>query len=207
MLFLNLNFIIMNKMMLLFFSIILVGCGAANTDLSGFKAQDYKGGYINRVMIFFSTDDLGMQKTVEDEISSIFVENDYKAIQCLEVFSPLKNYTNDEMLEEIEKKNIDAILFVNLLDVSEEQRYVPETDYWQFGEKTATKTKTGGYYLSLPKVKIVSKLVSTKDKTIIWIGSSTTGGNAYASVNTLARSYGNAVIDNLIYYKLLKNKQ
>ena len=195
----------MKKLYILFLlAIIIGGCGAASTDLSGFLSPDYKGEKIGKIMVFVNLSDLTMRQPAEEEIVLSIKMKQVKAFSSLTLFSPAKEYTKEEMDETIKREKVDAILFIELTDYAESQTYVPKTDYYSFGKKSATKYEFGGYNVSKPVISVKSTLVSTQYGYNIWVANSVTGGNAFARVRDIASSLGDEIIDDLKEKRVIK---
>lgn len=200
---------------LLFITSIFYGC--ASTNLTSFVDPEAKDNQYKSILIYFPSSELDEQMEGEEIIQEIFLENGIKADVSTSVFLPTREYNENEILENLKKNNIDAVLLVEFVDSWTDESYVPqssttktkgEVNVYGNTAKYKENSKTysyGGYYLKKPRIKFVSKLIDVNEDMIAWIGSSLTKGNAYAGFGTLIGSLGNNIVEDLIENKLVKS--
>lgn len=201
---------------LITFSVYLFGCAAASTTITDFTNPDYKGEKVKKVMVFLLLNDLQMREEVENSIIETVSETGYKFVSSLTLFSPVKSYSGEEVKDILKMNNIDGLCIISIMDISNEQVYVPETkfyetegkgkllnDYFNYKSKTTVST-FGGYYMNRPAAKVETALFATTSEEMIWYAQSTTYGNGYAGVNTMASSYASELVERLQKKKLIK---
>lgn len=184
--------------------------------MTGFKDPEFKGINFKKIMVVAMFSDLANRKTFEDEVVSAFDDEGYKAVSSLTIFSPTRDYTNEEFATKLSDNQIEGVLILSLQDAYSTQSYVPENkqyntkgqgtllgDYYYYKSTTKVET-TGGYYVSKPVVNFESALFATENSKLAWIATSTTKGNAFAKIGNLAASLGRNIIENLIEEGLVR---
>lgn len=204
-----------NYLLISLIAFFIISCAGATTDISGFKNPDFKGS-VKNVLVYAVVPDLKIRQTIENEIINSFNELGYKAVASISIFSPAKNYTNEELLETIMKNNIDGVLIISITDFQTSKTYIPQTtiketkgkgnvigDYLHYKSTTTIRTY-GGYEINKPIVSFESALFNVEDGLQIWVSNSITKGNGWAKINTLASSLGGKIIENLIEQRIIK---
>lgn len=80
------------------------------------------------VMVMVIGKDLASRKNVEDYIVAELVKGGHKAIASLNVFKPeVQKYDSATMVSLLRQNNIDMLLTNGVVNVSEQERYVPGT--------------------------------------------------------------------------------
>lgn len=91
------------------------------------------------VLTIFNEKDRSIQAQIENHLVNDLKENGYTAISALSEFGPkiFENKSEEEVIKNLEKNNIDAIITIVLLNKKKERKYIPGNIYY---------TPMGNYY-------------------------------------------------------------
>lgn len=199
----------------------------ADTEITAFKDPDYSDYKIIKVMIAIIGLDLDSKAAAEKifvkEFNDIQKERkvfysrkamDIIAISSLDIYPPTRKYTQEQFNTLIEENEFDSILLIELIDEYSTKTYVPETSYTTetgriYGNNfnsSSTTVKSGGYYVSKPRIKMDLKIYDTINSKTIWVANTFTKGNGYAEFNDLMKSAAKETVNRLIKDDLFKPK-
>lgn len=182
---------------------ILASC--AKTNISSFKDPNASNYKLQKIMVIASNLNLPSRESLEDKTATKLTENGVSGISSLKLFYPTRNYSEEEVMAILNNNGIDGILLLELSDAYSKQSYVPpsyssKSKGTVVGNQVNMNTTTyqyGGYYLNKPIVFFNLKLISTKDGQSLWVGSSSTRGNAFADADDLFNSLSDTAINKL----------
>jgi len=188
---------------------------AASTNLTGFKNPDFKE-KVTKILVYSLAKDLSLRQNIEQEVTNAFTQQNKKAFPSINLFSPVKSYTKEEIMNTIEREKFDAVLVLSVTDTETSETYIPPSqstktdgkgtvigDYLYYKSTTKTET-TGGFYVKKPIVYFESTLFYIPNDILIWKANSKTKGNAFANERDLAFSLGENILDDLISQKIIK---
>ena len=106
-----------------YFSILLFFClflfiGCASTDIDGVVKPNVKLSKYNNVLVFCNIENYKYRKQLETEFQTQFSKNNIKSFKSLDFFSPLENYTEEELQKILSDNNIEILLEVILLSTN-----------------------------------------------------------------------------------------
>ena len=193
---------------LFFLSILLSNC--ASTKLTSFKDPEYDSANFKRILVVVNTSDLEKKLQLESAMVKALKETGIYAIEGFNLFPPTREFTDEEMVARLIENKIDAYISVLVGESGIEEVYVPPTSSTTqtkgnisvlgntatYEEKTRT-TYQGGYTLDKPWAEFETKLYDVSNGRTVWISASYTGGNAFASFNTVINSFSQEVVNRL----------
>jgi len=196
------------------FIFVLVSC--ASTKMTSFKDPDYKKAQFKIILIVANTSDLGKRQKLEFTMVKKLYQVGVTAVESYNLFPPTRDLSENEKIELMNQYNIDSYISISVGETGIDVVTVPITstttktkgyinDYGNaanYSEKSTT-TYQGGQTYSKPWAEYETILYDVTNGRKVWIASSFTGGNAYASLNTLIDSYCDEVVEMLIEDKLI----
>ena len=182
-------------------SVFLSLMSCATTSLTSIKNQDYDNLEFKRLLIFASSQDLYFKKTAEAAFLEAFSAKGYTCFQSIELFPPLKQYTNEELNRIYQDNNIDALIVITIMDEYSEKEYVPQSSTTTtskniYGNKIYGQSNTqtyGGYYIDKPRIKCSVEVFDIGNGVTVWKATSLTAGNAYADTKVMMQSLASEV--------------
>lgn len=200
--------------------------GCASTEMRAFTDPDFKGHTFKRLLISGRLEHLDQQAEAEDIFVKKFADLDVVCTRSLDVLLPTREFSDDEMFDVLRRNNIDAVLVLRETQYYEEQKYVPESSHTRthgtlsantyyhgnmahtHGSMRATSYthKSGGYYVSLPRVRHQLELYDVASKRVVWISGTFTRGNSLAGFNALVKSVADETVEALVKDGLVRKK-
>lgn len=201
----------MKKLLILLISFLLfVSC--ATTKISSFKNPDIDFSNYQKMLILGNSRDIDFRKTIETDLVTAFTEQSIGAVSCIELISPVKEYTDEEIQKILSENNIDGYLSVAVVTASEESAYVPQTSYTNYrsqyvnGQLISTPyTSTyGGYSVSYPKASFEIILTDIKTGQIAFKATANSEGDEFSDMKTISKSLAKKIVEE---YIVLSEKQ
>jgi len=188
----------------------------ANTEITSIKDPAFANQKISNVLIWVVGLDLNSQSKAEKIFTKRFTEKkiNLSSISSLSVILPTRKYTDEELLRVIQESKADSILTIQLTDKYTEKTYVPESTNTtgtgalngnQFHIDTNTY-KSGGYYISKPRIKMELKLFNAVSGDTMWIADVLSMGNGFAGFEDLIKSVAKEVFKQLSKDGLFNSK-
>lgn len=195
-------------MIILLFSL---SCAGTSTKLTWvWKDEAYDGGYLDDIMVIGVSENEIRQQMFEDHFVEEFQERGVKAVSSAKVFPPNKDLTREEVLAEVEKQGLDAILVTRLIRVKKKEKFVapstsvyPHPGYARFDMytySTGDYAKYGGSYKKQFDIKLETNIYEAESQMIIWSGKSDSIKAKYVSdvIDTLSRSVMNDLREKML---------
>lgn len=201
----------MKKLLILLISFLLfVSC--ATTKISSFKNPDIDFSNYQRMLILGNSRDIDFRKTIETDLVTAFTEQSIGAVSSIELISPVKEYTDEEIQKILSENNIDGYLSVAVVTALEESVYVPQTSYTNYrsqyvnGQLISTPyTSTyGGYSVSYPKASFEIILTDIKTGQIAFKATANSEGDEFSDMKTISKSLAKKIVEE---YIVLSEKQ
>lgn len=201
----------MKKLLILLISFLLfVSC--ATTKISSFKNPDIDFSNYQKMLILGNSRDIDFRKTIETDLVTAFTEQSIGAVSSIELISPVKEYTDEEIQKILSENNIDSYLSVAVVTALEESAYVPQTSYTNYrsqyvnGQLISTPyTSTyGGYSVSYPKASFEIILTDIKTGQIAFKATANSEGDEFSDMKTISKSLAKKIVEE---YIVLSEKQ
>lgn len=201
----------MKKLLILLISFLLfVSC--ATTKISSFKNPDIDFSNYQKMLILGNSRDIDFRKTIETDLVTAFTEQSIGAVSSIELISPVKEYTDEEIQKILSENNIDGYLSVAVVTALEESAYVPQTSYTNYrsqyvnGQLISTPyTSTyGGYSVSYPKASFEIILTDIKTGQIAFKATANSEGDEFSDMKTISKSLAKKIVEE---YIILSEKQ
>lgn len=201
----------MKKLLILLISFLLfVSC--ATTKISSFKNSDIDFSNYQKMLILGNSRDIDFRKTIETDLVTAFTEQSIGAVSSIELISPVKEYTDEEIQKILSENNIDGYLSVAVVTALEESAYVPQTSYTNYrsqyvnGQLISTPyTSTyGGYSVSYPKASFEIILTDIKTGQIAFKATANSEGDEFSDMKTISKSLAKKIVEE---YIVLSEKQ
>lgn len=186
--------------------VILSGC--AITRITSIRDPEFASVSYQKILVVAPFYDIELRQNTEKAFQEEFSQRGINVLTAMQILPPTRNYSDAELEELLDRYEIDAILVVALADYWESKTYVPESSTTKgkvsvspFGNSlyyNSATSKSGGYYISKPKVKFECRLFDVKTGKVSWMASTVTSGNAFARYTTLVNSLATTTIQKLI---------
>ncbi len=201
----------MKKLFLLLTSLLFISC--ATTDISSFKNPDIDFSSYKKILVFGNSRDIDFRKTIEADLVTAFNEQSIIAISSIELISPVKEYTDEDIKKILFDNNIDGYLSVAVVTASEESAYIPQTSYTNYQTQyingqlvSVPYTSTyGGYSVSYPKASFEIILTDIKTGQIAFKATANSEGDEFSDMKTISRSLAKKIVEE--YLTLSEKKE
>lgn len=197
---------------------LLIACGTQTKIVGIWKAEDYKAEDFSKIAVIAISSNISHRDIVEDALVSKLKEIGYNAVPGSAILTPDMLKIKDKRILEkaLKEESIDGALAISLLDIKEESYYVQgQQEFYQpmgihYGSfydyyyYNYDRVYTPGYYETVKEVFLESNFYSLISDTLVQTIQSETIDPA--DVKDLARSYANALVEQLVTGRVLKNK-
>lgn len=186
------------------FILFLSSC--ATTKMSSFTNPDIKISTYKKILVFGNTRDIDFRKTLEADLVNEFTSNGKNAVSRINIVSPLKEYTQNELNQIYAENEIDCIVSVSVIDASEESSYIPQETQINYksqyvdGELVSVPytTTTGGYSVSYPKASFEIVFVDTKTGELALKATANSKGDEFSTMKTISKSLAKKIVKEFI---------
>ncbi len=115
-------------------SYIMAGCGPTQKITGSWSDPEFKSfGPYTKVFVMVLTQNSNTNYFVESQMAKTLITRGYKVVKSNDLyppkFSPIQDFTKEQLTESITKTGCDAILMLTLLDSKVEESYNPGTVY------------------------------------------------------------------------------
>lgn len=194
----------MKKLFITFLSLLFVSC--ATTKISSFKNPDIDFSDYKKLLVYGNSRDIDFRKTIEADLVAAFSEQSIIAVSSIELISPVKEYTDEEIKKIITDNNIDGYLSVAVVTASEESAYVPQTSYTNYRSQyvngqlvSVPYTSTyGGYSVSYPKASFEIILTDIKTGQTAFKATANSEGDEFSDMKTISISLSKKIVEEYI---------
>ncbi|MBN3033199.1 MAG: hypothetical protein JW873_03810 [Candidatus Saganbacteria bacterium] len=201
----------MNRLFILFFALFLI-CGCADTNVTSFRDPDFKDTVYKKLLIVVPFSDLDLKKTAEESLQKAFQAKEIEVLIGFQTIPPTRDFSYEELSKILKTNGIDGVLILAVSDYWKDQAYVPETSTSRGSayiignsiQYNSTTNKSGGYYISKPRIKFECRLFDVKTGKVAWMATSMTRGNAFANFTVLADSLAEKIVQYLIDEKVVE---
>ena len=183
---------------------VLVSIGCASTSMTSVPAPELSGRSFNSILVIANFADLGIRRETELRFANGRTGGSTRFVPSSGVLFPGRQYSQAELADVLREHRIDATLVITPGDAGASAGYVPPTytsgcTVWTStgGCQQVTTTTSGGYNYSKPWAQFTAQLYDVHSGRVVWYATATTGGNAYASANTLVRSMAAKTLERL----------
>ena len=181
-------------------SIYFYSC-SASVQLTSWKDPNSAGVKFSKIMVIAVVKDLAYKKAYEYETVKSLKEAGVNAVPSMEVFSPNKDYTEKEMIDIVNKNNINGVLTLKYTGTKIQKIVYGGMSYYQYyydGESVLTSPS----YVEQHKIANVEcSLFSTSSGNAVWIAETKTSN--YVSLKDLASSLADNVTADMVNEKII----
>ena len=202
----------MNKIILLLLSIslfLLTACVRTNLDSINDAANTKT---ISRTLVVAYGMDIGERKDVENSLVESLIEKDVNAFSSINIFPPLRDYSDEEFSEKINSLLIDSILFFEVTGKSVSTAYLPPQYHAGTSHSTVnvvgntahvTTTQnpsytTGGGTIEKPVGSYSMRVNLLPDNNTIWMANGDSEGSAFHSYSSVSVEVAKEVVNMLV---------
>jgi hypothetical protein len=119
---------------LLLFVLFIYGCGPSQKITGSWADPDAKSfGPYTKVFVMVLSQNSDANYYIESQTAKTLISKGFKVVKSNDIyppkFSPLKDFTKEQLTESIKKTGSDAVLILALLDSKEVESYNPGTVY------------------------------------------------------------------------------
>ena len=173
----------------------IISMGCARTSMTSVAAPEVAGRTFANILVVALFADLGVRQETEARFAEGSENASTRFIPSSSVLFPGRQYTQRELESVLREHRIDGTLVISSGGAGTSTGYVPPTytsqcTVWTSlgGCQQVTTTTSGGYNYSKPWAQFTAQLYDVNSGRVVWYGTATTGGNAFASATTLVRS-------------------
>jgi hypothetical protein len=197
----------MNKLIYKFFliSLALLCAGCASTQMTSFKDSSYESAVYKRLLVVVNVADLEKRFYFESKMSTVFNDTGVYAKEGYKLFPPTRTLNDSEKIDLLRQENIDGYISVDVGESGIAQIYIPPTHAHKNGARSEA-IASSGYTISKPWAEYYAKLIDASSGKTAWISSAFTGGNAFATNNTVINSFCDKILSQLVADKLIKTR-
>jgi len=195
--------------------VLLYGCGVSTQISGSWKEQGIQPSTYNNIAVVTITSEQGRRRMVENEIAQSLKKRGLGATPSYTIFPEgyLKSKPPKEDIQRnLENAGTDALLTVTLLDIKEENYYVPGTTssfgpypyyqgYYGYYSHWHPTVYQPGYYAQSTNVFLESNLYDVNSGELIWTAQSKTVDPN--NLGSFADSYSSAMVRQLMKDKVL----
>ena len=200
----------MKKLLLLIILLFLISC--ATTKISSFINPDIDISNYKNILVFGYIRDIEIRKTLESDIVSVFIENNLNCISSINIFSPLKDYSEQEREEILIKNNIDGIITVCIISSGENSVYIPQQTHTNYHSQYVNgqlisipyTTTSGGYSVSYPKANFEITLTDIASGKLAYKATANSEGDEFSDMKTISKSLAKEIVKE--YISLISGK-
>lgn len=180
--------------------LVVSGC-MASTSVNSMSAPTNVGVQYHRVLVDFPTNDLEWRKTTEDA----FVERDSSFVASYTIFFPGRTYSHDEIASLYVQYHLDATLMIASSGTGVDTYTTPLQTSTTCGAASdgvsvaaaCASRQSGGDSYRKPWAQWTAKFWNVKTGEMVWMASSSTGGNAFANWHTVMHSMVKSTVSKL----------
>jgi hypothetical protein len=191
----------------------LLVTSCASTHSTSFQDPDFRGKPFRRLVVLSGPAPLTQRASIETRMVYVLRKYEIYAVGGLQVFPPTRTLSPEEMARTLQEGGFDGVLIVSETNSGVQQTYVPPS-----GPSTSTTTGTitsngygaasysgttttytpQGHTVNRPWADFDARLVDVASGKTAWIANSRTGGNGYATFETVLGSYCESTADDLV---------
>jgi hypothetical protein len=184
----------MKKAVCVFLSYLMLLTGCVVTRISSVTIPDHAS--YGRMLVFADYEDIETRSSVEDEIIYYLKKNDITGIKSINVFSPLKDYS-DSAIEIIKlQQGYDGIVRIVPNGGNTTRRGSAYNNWWG-GVSTSSREEVSGIYTKV-------YLVDSKSQEKVYQASVKTTLGEYANNDAAINSFADKIVTDLAHKGFLK---
>lgn len=199
------------------------GCTPASTEINSFVDPEFADRIYSRVLIAPKYADLGDRTAIEEAFVGLLADTEAEGVPSLSILLPTRDWKDEEIFKLMAEHQIDAVLIINQTDSYQDREYVPErvdihTDEfltarsfrggrrWGYGRGyyNTRVTRSGGYYVDLPRVRNELRLYDVASKKQAWFATSLTAGDSSATREEMIDSFAREAVARLTFDGLVR---
>lgn len=194
----------MKKYIIFLLPFVLISC--ATTNISSFRNPDVDFSNYKKIAVYGNSRDIDFRKTLENDLVNSFNSKNIDAVSIITVLSPVKEYTNEEISRIMNENEIDALLSVEVISVSEETAYVPQTTTTTYqsqyvgGQYVSVPhtTTSGGYSISRPRARFEIILTDIQSDETAFKATANSAGDEFSDMKTISKSLSEKIVEEYI---------
>lgn len=191
--------------------VLLFLSGCASTSVTAYKDPNFASKTYESLAIYANTENLEWRQSLEQTMVAEINKRGGYAVPSMSLIPPTRDYEPGEAARILfRENNIGGLITIKVGDSGVQQQWIPQTGstttssgtvstYGNTGTYSGTSSTTyqGGYNVNKPWAKMSTELIDLESGKKVWVASSHTGGNAYASFNTIRKSYCKKIANEL----------
>ncbi|ULQ57605.1 hypothetical protein KJS94_05250 [Flavihumibacter rivuli] len=201
---------------------LLASCGSSSKITSTWKAPDVQPGTYDKIMVvgLIADPDRSIREKMEEHLVGDLRNLGYNAVAASSEFGPkaFEGIKENEALQMLKDKGIEAVMTIILLDKTKERYYVPGNIYYSpygiyqrywypYYSTMYGRIYSPGYYATDTKYFWESNFYSFSAGTTTLLYSAQSQSFDPSSVSTLGHEYGLAIINDMVSSNVLKSNQ
>lgn len=192
------------------------GCAPARTEINSFVDPEYQDHVFARVLVAPRYADLGDRAAIEDAFVKMLADTETQGVASITLLPPTREWKDEDIFPLMAEQKIDGVLLITQTGAFQEREYVPErvdihTDEylsarsfrggrrWGYGRGyyDTRITRSGGYYVDLPRVRNELRLYDVATRKQAWFATTLTAGDSDAGREEMIDSLAQETIAKL----------
>lgn len=190
--------------LLTIFIVIVSSC--ATTKLSSFKNPEIDLTLYKSIVVFANIKDIEIRKYLENKLVEEFTTRGKNAVSYISLFSPLKEYSTEKIINTLKEKNIGCYLEISIMDAKNNSAYVPQktTTHYQSqyvnGQYISTPytTTSGGYSVSYPTASFEITALDLQSGEVAMKATANSEGDEFSDMKTIMTSLTKKIVDEFV---------
>ena len=196
--------------------LVLAVVGCASTKMASVTDPTMRDKRYQRFVVFADIADLEMRGRMERRVVERLVESGSGGEISLDLFPPTREYTDVEIKDQLLERGIDGFLVLMVNESGTTRSHVPVSgattttngtarvvgDRVHYDGQTRTNV-SGGYDITRPWASFSTELYDVAGGNRTWVATAQTSGNGYAGFGTVANSYCDKIVSQLLADRLL----
>jgi hypothetical protein len=203
-------------------TLLLGACASTRTTpvITAFTDPDFTGHRYRRLVVAADVSDLAGRSSIETALVEELLEHGIAAERSLAIFPPTRQWSEQQRVEELQRRGIDGLLKVTLVKTWTTQDHIPQTSTTKVTretkekekprtgeegketkgteEETITTTTQGGYDVTYDWSRHQAELIDIASGRVAWVGV----GEAESGHYNVSRFRDN-IVEQLVFDKLL----
>ncbi len=185
-------------------SFILLSC--VTTKISSFTDPNTHLSDYKTILVLGNLSDIELRKTLESDLVQEFAAKGIKAISYVNIISPLRNYSEDDLSQIYLENGIDAILSVALIDTTEQTMIIPQQTHVNYRSQyidgqfisVPYTTTTGGYSVSSMNASFEIIIIDTKTRELVLRATANTEGDEFYNMKLISKSLSKKIVEEFL---------
>jgi hypothetical protein len=186
--------------------LLFIVTSCATTKISSFTNPDIKISDYKKILVFANVQDVELRKNLENNLIEQFKLQNKDVVSSIEIISPLKEYSSEELSKIYSENGIDCFLIVSIINTTNESVYIPQQTHTNYSSQYVNgqlinipyTTTSGGYSVSYPKASFEITLTDVKTGELAFKATANSSGDEFSDMKTISKSLAKEIVSEFI---------